>query len=129
MFRHAIIALMLTTGAAYAGCQTPELEFGLEVDQDYRGNTDQKIELKLVFPLGKVAHTLCNKEIALMSAKEITEWNKARKEKADARGKDAKAREQEQDNLEQRIAICSDFTFDAAPNSIKEFCGDLLERK
>ena len=121
-----LLALTTATGA-HASCQTPELEFGFEIDKDYRGNVDQEFEFKIVIPLGKVAQTLCRKEIAIMSAEEITEWNKARKEEADARTENAKAREQEQDNLEQRIAICSDFTLDSAPNSIKDFCGDLLQ--
>ena len=126
--RGIIVATLvsLTATGAYASCQTPELEFGLEIEQDYRGNTDHAIELKYVIPLGKTAHTLCQKEIAIMSAEEITEYQKARKEEADARFGNARAREQEQDNLEQRIAICSDFTLDSAPDSIKQFCGDLL---
>ena len=119
MFRYVIVALMLSTGSAYASCETPELE--LSLDQDVGGYSDsQSISLSFVIPLGKKVQRACDAELAVERAD-------ARKKQAEERDRIADAIDQELDNLQQRIAICSDFEMDTAPNSIKTFCGDLLQ--
>ena len=117
--RLTIAALVLSATGAFAGCNTPELE--LELEKDIGGYSDStSISFAFTIPLGKANARICDAEIS----KEVSE---AHKSAAKSRETVAKAKEQEQDNLEQKIEICSDFRLDSAPNSIKDFCGDLLQ--
>ena len=118
-FKLTVAALILSATGAFAGCESPDLE--IELDKDTGGYSDStKISLSFTIPLGKANTQLCDAEIT-------KELNKARKSLAEANEKTAKATKQEQNNLEQRIKICSDFSLDSAPESIKDFCGDLLQ--
>ena len=118
-FKLAIAALFLSATGAFAGCNTPELELDLEKDiGGYSSSTS--ISFAFVIPLGKANTALCDAEIS-------REINEAHEKAAKYREVTAKAKEQEQDNLEQKIGICSDFRLETAPGSIKDFCGDLLQ--
>ena len=93
----------------------------------HSASTDFSIGFSI--PLGD--NTACKNAEVLANDKLIreiyTEEAEKRRVEAQARKERANARDQELDNLEQRIAICSDFELSTAPNSIKSFCGDLLQ--
>ena len=133
MFRYVIVALMLTTGSAYASCYTPELEISAdtEFDQDYSSyhSSDESLSfgISLNIPLGKTVSDLCAAEVAQARADLETEYAEKAKKIAEGREKKARALAQELDNLEQKIAICSGFELETAPGSIKNLCGDLLQ--
>ena len=113
-------------------CATPELELSIDhndtIDNgfNYSGDptkdftNDVTFGISLNIPLGKTVRDTCSAELA-------TERAEARKKQAEERDRVADAIDQELNNLQQKIAICSDFKKDTAPNSIKKFCGDLLQ--
>ena len=118
-FKLTVAALILSATGAFAGCESPDLE--IELDKDTGGYSDStKISLSFTIPLGKANTRICDAEVSKAAST-------AHKTQAEAREKIAKANKQEQNNLEQRIKICSDFSLDSAPESIKDFCGDLLQ--
>ena len=127
-----VAAFLLSAGSAFAGCYTPELELSIDHNDnsktgfDWNSNPERSIGNDVTFgislniPLGKTVSDTCSAELA-------TERAEARKKQAEERDRTAEAVAQELDNLEQKINICSGFTFAAAPKSIKTFCGDLLQ--
>ena len=152
-----VAAFLLSAGSAFAGCYTPELEFSIDhelssfneysdsdssdysngfsesygydnsYDRDRGNGSDIRFGISLNIPLGKTVKDLCAAEIAQARADVRTEVEEERKKRAERRERDSKARAQELDNLQQKIAICSEFELDTAPKSIKNLCGDLLQ--
>ena len=113
-----IVLFIFTSSIVHAECNRPELS--LSITQD-NGNTHNSfsewdrsngdsISLSFTIPLG--TDHLCQESIAL--------------KRAETRQINADIQDRKQYNLEHKINICRDFTFDNAPGSIKRFCGDLL---
>ena len=123
-----IVALFVSTAAHAFGsnCNKPTLD--LDVSQSAYSDS-ATFSIGFSIPLGD--NTACKNAEVLANDKLIreiyTEEAEKRRVEAQARKERANARDQELDNLEQRIAICSDFELSTAPNSIKSFCGDLLQ--
>ena len=123
-----IVALFVSTAAhAYGNCNKPTLDFDVSESYGYSASTNFSIGFSI--PLGD--NSACRKAAILENDKLLreirTEEAEKRRVEAQARKERADARDQELNNLEQRIAICADFELSTAPNSIKEFCGDLLQ--
>ena len=139
-----IVALFVST-AAYAQCSQPTLNLNVSEDSGYSNSefgygdpegpdtnvfgAQTTFSIGLSIPLGN--NSACKRAEVLENdrlLREIyTEEAEKRRVEAQARKERANARDQELDNLEQRIAICSDFELSTAPSSIKSFCGDLLQ--
>ena len=102
-------------------------DYGNSYGKDRGNSSDITFGISLNIPLGKTVKDLCAAEIAQARADVRTEVEEERKKRAERRERDSKARAQELDNLQQKIAICSEFELDTAPKSIKNLCGDLLQ--
>ena len=103
------LALALPAGVSHAGyCKAgPEFEAGTDLETNRDGDLEPSFFIGITIPLftgSQKDH--CEAEI----------------EEAEA---DAEA--QKLENLEHKIAICSEFEKDTAPGSIVELCGDLLQ--
>ena len=139
-----VAAFLLSAGSAFAGCYTPELELSLDHDSGYttndyfndshsytngnnRNDNGLRFGITLNIPLGKAVKDLCAAEIREINSDIDKNIASIKETRAQERDKNADARAQELDNLEQRIEICSEFDKSTAPNSIIKFCGDLLQ--
>ncbi len=136
MFKSLAIALVLTTIATtssafsngHQGCG-PEASVGVDLmDQDNRGQNDFKISFDLKWTFGaKEACAKNNAHTTDINVRDIRQAAAAeRKLVADAMEKEAKTVQAEIKGLADKIKLCSDFSLDTAPASIKAFCGDLL---
>lgn len=125
-----VAAFLLSAGTAFAGCQGPELEFSAdhEIGTFHNGDADNTTNFgaAITIPLGSIFKKLCLQELLLGKARTEVEYARVTTEEAKARDEDANAHAQELDNLDHKLKICADFTYDEAPRSIREFCGDLL---
>ena len=132
----ALALSVAVVGSAHAGCQTPTLE--LTVDQEfgdttngYGGNNSYDNEtsfgIALEIPLSSIIKKLCIQELLGLKAKNRTEDSNKDAKAARAAVDEAKARQEEIAALNDKIELCSGFTLDTAPGSIKDFCGDLLQ--
>ena len=130
----ALALSVAVVGSAHAGCQTPTLE--LTVDQEFSDGTnsygnsydsDTSFGIALEIPLSSIIKKLCIQELLGLKAKNRTEDSNKDAKAARAAVDEAKARQEEIAALNDKIQLCSDFTLDTAPGSIKDFCGDLLQ--
>ena len=130
----ALALSVAVVGSAHAGCQTPTLE--LTVDQEFSDGTnnygnsydsDTSFGIALEIPLSSIIKKLCIQELLGLKAKNRTEDSNKDAKAARAAVDEAKARQEEIAALNDKIELCSGFTLDTAPGSIKDFCGDLLQ--
>ena len=114
-----ISLILITLGSSQAhafGIKScgPQLDTGTSVSTDYNGDVKPMVRLGLKFDIG--SHEDCK------------EYNKAKvsKEKSEAILKQNATVRDSVDTLFKKIQICTQFTNETAPGSIKEFCGDLV---
>ena len=130
----AMMSVTAVSTTAHAKCITPTLEFsadrasGSGIGSDGGMSSDHELEFGITFkiPLGSAVKQLCRAEIAEAKADLETEIANAATKRAKAEIDEAKADQAETKALKEKVALCSTFSKNTAPNSIKNFCGDLL---
>ena len=153
MFRGLIIAALLSTFGtiSHADCRDiyPRFEIGAEKEINVgsgtpRVSTGFKFNLSIPFIPNRVKRE-CERQIKLdtdqalaVLDQELAKVDQERaevgkitaetaKEYADARTENAEAAEQEHKNFDDRISLCSGHDKSLAPQSILDYCGDLIE--
>ena len=154
MFRGLIIAALLSTVGtlSHANCRDlyPVFEIGADKSIDVgigdtpRVKTGFKFNISIPFIPQRVKRA-CEEQIYLTTdqhkAKLNQELSKADQEKAkidkitaetakeyaDARTENAEAAEQELKNFDSKIGLCSGHDKSLAPQSILDYCGDLIK--
>ena len=118
------------------GCGPESSVYGDLMDQDSTGASDFKIGFKLTWTFGaKEACKVNNAHAKDVQIRELREFTtkryeteaKARKSNADASRVEAQADQEVVKALTAKIQVCSTFTHETAPESIMDFCGDLLK--
>ena len=129
VYAGTIIMLMLAS-TAHAGNYVKECAPTAKFEAEKNARGQDSFSFSVEWKLGKSARDYCNRQknadIDLSYAEELETLAKTRKANAEAREEEAKARQEEIEALEDKIKLCSDFTTETAPASIKTFCGDLL---
>ena len=144
IFLAIVIAITSISTQAHAGAVNecaPDLRFFSDYSMNHddsesitnqtHGEGDSiKVGFSISFKVGKAAKQACASsyanESALAQNKALTEFHKSQEYKGKADKLQAETDAKAYDNLIQKIAICADFTRDTAPESIKNFCGDLI---
>ena len=112
--------VMATTGGAFAGtsikaptdCGPVAETFA---DTNYQGDT--RVGFKLKWTLGKAHKNRCAEYDSHINSLTATERKEER----------ARASQQETKALKEKVQLCQTFREDSAPQSIKDFCGDLIK--
>ena len=131
-FKLVLIAIVttLTVSQAHAfgsnnglqGCG-PEADVKTKLFENKRGGSgDFEISFGLTWTFG--AQAACEANNAYVND---TRAREARADLIEFNNDKAKAESSEIKALKEKIALCKDFTLDTAPQSIKTFCGDLLQ--
>lgn len=119
------IIITLSASSAFAfgqvlqGCG-PDVTFDVierENNSEFSSGSSTELKLGLKFTIGK--QQACQSQNAYTRDIQMRE----------IRNKEAQTTSTEVNALNQKIAICKDFTIITAPASIIEFCGDLLNVK